>query len=203
LDSSLLFLKAQSDISFTNEYEPTAKSQSVLARPQNKLGIVYGRDAGLLNMLNLSIFIGIQTDVLVVDGGNRFDPHYVAYGIRRFTHWWEEVAERTHIVRAFTCYEVVKALQEVPHEPYPLLVIDMLATFYDENVNDGESLHLVNKCAKELKRILEYRPVVISLTPLPAEFESRKGLNEIIEKLSDGVFNEENIANPIYQASLF
>lgn len=198
----LPFLSSQSDISFLHQRLPIANPQSVLATDKKKLGLVHGRDAGLLNLLNLSIYIGIQTDVLVIDGGNRFDPHFVAYGIRRFTHLWEEVSERTHIVRAFTCYEVVKALQEVPGEPYPLLIIDMLATFYDENVNDTEYGHLVDKCVKELKRLLEYRPVVISLTPPPPDFEGRKDLNNIIAKLADCVFDEGPILNPIHQPAL-
>jgi len=204
LGSPLLpFPTSKSDISFLHQRLPISNLQSALAIDKKKLGLVYGRDAGLLNMLNLSIYIGIQSDIFVIDGGNRFDPHYVAYGIRRFTRWWEEVSERTHIVRAFTCYEVVKALQEVPDETHPLLLIDMLATFYDENVNDAECVHLVGKCIKELKRIIEHRPVLISLTPPPPDFESRKGLNKIVEKLSDCVFNEELNSNPIHQPALF
>ena len=156
----------------------------------NPVGLILAPDAGLGYLLNLAIYLGLQGGQLVIDGSNRFDLHYVAYGFRRFTPSWEQAARRTHIVRAFTCYEMVKALEQVPPEPQPLLVIDLLAAFYDEAVTDRQSVLLTQKALGQIKRIKTQRPAIISLSPPPADQPSRKGLNSLVREAVDAIYVE-------------
>lgn len=154
------------------------------------LGLIEAPDAGLGYMLNLAIYLGLQGSQLIIDGSNRFDLHYVAYGFRRFTPNWESAAERTEIVRAFTCYEMVKALEQVPPQPQPLLVIDMLSTFYDEAVTDQQSFRLVERVLSILEKGNMPRPAILTLSPPPEDQPKRKGLIALVREAVDVVYVE-------------
>ncbi len=161
------------------------------SRPKaTRFGLIEAPGAGLGYMLNLAIYLGLQGGQLIIDGSNRFDLHYVAYGFRRFTPEWERAAERTQIVRAFTCYEMVKALEQVPPQPQPLLVIDMLSTFFDEAVTDRQSFRLVEKALTILEKVKKHRPAILTLSPAPHDQPKRKGLIAQVREAVDVVYVE-------------
>jgi hypothetical protein len=49
--------------------------------------------------------------------------------------------------------------------PIPALALDLLATFYDENVTLVESQRLLQGCLGQLKRLSQQVPVIVSARP--------------------------------------
>ena len=60
-------------------------------------------------------------------------------------------------------------LKGTPAEPVPTLVLDLLSTFYDENVSTEESLRLLQECTAHLQRLNRMAPVAVSVRPGPPE----------------------------------
>src|SRR4030043_372356 len=61
--------------------------------------------------------------------------------------------------------ELAARLGERPPGPRPLLVIDLLATFYDESVNLNESRRLLAGCIPHLQRLSQIAPGVVRAKP--------------------------------------
>jgi hypothetical protein len=109
--------------------------------------------------------LALDGEVRALDGGNRFDAHQVARHIRRQTPALEPTLERVTIARAFTCYQMAALLAGQPPGASPLLVLNLLTTFHDENVPQAERLRLLGQCLADLKRLAGRAPVLVSAAP--------------------------------------
>ena len=67
--------------------------------------------------------------------------------------------------RAFTCYQMLALLEGTPalHQPY--LILDLLATFHDENVPVEEVSRLLDRCLTQVDRLRLEAPVIVTLAP--------------------------------------
>jgi hypothetical protein len=136
----------------------------------------------------------------VLDGGNHFNAYIVARSIRRFTADIDSALTRISLARAFTCYQMeallsdaaleVRHLPEQAHSPVTL-VFDLLATFYDENVNVIERQRLLALCRRYFKVISTRSPLLISLRPAqPTRPDQQSLLNEMLDFV-DNVWQAE------------
>jgi hypothetical protein len=131
----------------------------------NDLYLVVGPHAAQVQMLELAARLASQIALRVLDGGNRFNVYVVAQAIRRRTAEVPRALERIRVARAFTCYQMVTLLAGTPELDQPTLVLDLLATFYDENVRLGEAQRLLEECLLHLRRLSGGAPVVVSARP--------------------------------------
>src|SRR5512146_2960645 len=104
-----------------------------------QLAMVLGPHAAQAQMLDLAARLAVGGPVRVLDCGNRFNVYPVARAIRSRTGSLQAALQRIHLARAFTCYQVLALLEEAPDESTPTLVLDLLATFYDEDVKLPET----------------------------------------------------------------
>lgn len=135
----------------------------------------------------------------LLDGGNRLDVYKCSLAVGQAlggrTADLPAVLERIHLSRAFTCYQLVALLKDTPVEPVPTLVLDLLSTFYDENVSADESLRLLQECIAHLHRLTRLAPVAVSLRPGPPESRPEL-LNTMLEAASQIWTLEPNIPKP-------
>ncbi|MCI0521839.1 MAG: hypothetical protein L0Z70_16460 [Chloroflexi bacterium] len=101
-------------------------------------------------------------EVRVVDAGNCFRLYQTARHARRLGVDGLLALQRIHIARAFTCYQLLALLRGAAAQPSPLFVLDLLATFYDENVSLSERQRLLRACMAELRRLSRAAPVAAS-----------------------------------------
>lgn len=133
--------------------------------PGGEIGLLIGPRAGCEPMLELTAALALQGPVRILDGGNSFNVYRVARQIRRRTSRLTETLNRISVARAFTCYQVVTLFEETAVAPFPHLALDLLATFYDENISLAESCRLLQLVAVHLQRLRQHAPVIISLHP--------------------------------------
>jgi hypothetical protein len=116
--------------------------------------------------------------VRVLDGGNCFDTLALSRELRRQGPSLYSALKRVQIARAFTCYQLVTMLEEAPESALPTLVLDVLTTFRDEDLDHAERLRLLDQGLYHLHRLARHAPVLISarLTAEPA----------FLERLADG-----------------
>lgn len=134
-------------------------------------------------LLNLIAQLALQQPVCVVVAGNRFQAQTLARLIRRQTIYLEAVLARIQVVRPFTCYQTVALFEQLAPSPGPLVVLDLVQPFTDENISTQESYRLLYLTIKHLHRLRQVSPVIISLKPPPQP--DRTGLVTILQKTAD------------------
>jgi len=70
-----------------------------------------------------------------------------------------------HVARVFTCVQASVRLAQVPTQPTPLVVLDLLATFADENVAWRERARLLELCLADLQRLAQAAQVLVTARP--------------------------------------
>ncbi len=128
--------------------------------------------------------------VRVIDGGNHFDAYRLARALR-----WQgidpvPVLEGVAISRAFTCHQVSCSLAQEFSPAAPLIVLDLLATFQDENVPLHERQRLFQTCLLRLKSFAQGAPVLVTARTGQADF------SEALSRAADRVLHRDPPALP-------
>lgn len=145
-----------------------------------RLSLVVGEHAATQPMLELAARLAARGPLRVLDGGNRFNVYPVARSLRLLSADSAAALDRIQLARAFTCYQMLTLLGETPPVECPTLVLDFLATFYDENVPLQESARLLNLSLAELRRLSQGAPVVVSARRPPEVGSSRLPLLQVL-----------------------
>ncbi len=143
----------------------------------------------------------LRAPVHVLDGGNRFAAYQIMRLIRKRTIHMERAAERIHLQRAFTCYQMLSLLEETPSEKTPCILLDLLTTFYDENIPTYEARRVLENCLTHLERLALTRPVVLTLTH--ARHAERAEFTERILESTDHILRFEEPVSAVMQPTLF
>jgi len=137
-----------------------------------QLLLVIAPQAGGALMLDLIARLACRGPLRLLDGGNRFDVYRCNLAIARAlggqTAEVPAILDNVRLARAFTCYQMAALLRQTPPAPRPVLVLDMLSTFYDESVPAAESRRLLGECIRDLQRLNRLAPVAISACPKAA-----------------------------------
>lgn len=176
-----------------------------------QIGLVIGPRAERMTLLELSAQLALHGPVRVLDGGNSYNALYVSRYIRRHTVQLNETLNRITVARAFTCYQVVTLLAETATSagsvqavsPHPTLILDLLATFYDESVDVREAHRLLRDVVAQLHRLRRLAPVIVSLRPAPPHQPDRAGLSQPLERIADHLLIREPVETAVCQPSLF
>jgi hypothetical protein len=172
------------------------------------LWLVLAHHAARQPMLDLAARLALRGVLRVLDGGNSFNAYTVARNLGRLVGGGgdalESALKRIHVARAFTCYQMLTLLSETTAAPYPTLVLDLLATFYDENVQLYESQRLLEECTQHLLRLSRLAPVVVSaqVLRLRSPVQDRSILVELLEAAAHQVLYEESSPPAVLQLGL-
>ena len=154
------------------------------------------------DMLSLVSDLAIKGTLRVVDGGNLFNVLTLSRMIRRKTNNVVEVLNHIYISRAFTCFQMESMLHELQTCSGCVLVLDLLAAFYDENVDARQSRQLFANCVRHLKRQSSISPVLVSISPSPKAGE-RPFLTQMLLESANHVWQWEQKSNLQLQPMLW
>ena len=130
-------------------------------------------------MTILTARLAVNGRVRLVDAGNCFDGYGLARQLRQQTSSWQAALERVSVARAFTCYQVETLLTESVADSSPTLVLNLLDTFYDENVKLTERMRLLEVSLAELRRLCLTASVAVS-----ASLPTRDQPADLLERLA-------------------
>ncbi len=133
----------------------------------NQMIVICSPSAAREQIAALTAELALCGAVTVLDGGNRFPAYQIMRMLRRRTPNILPTANRIFLRRAFTCHQMLALLESTPSLPQPYLILDLLATFLDENVPTAEVSRLLDRCLAQLDRLRMEAPVILSLTPFP------------------------------------
>ncbi len=167
-----------------------------LSHHQPALVLIYEPPEPLLPVLiaHLSLHQGMW----VLDAGNCFPAYAIARHVRRLTPDLGAALARIQVRRAFTCYQVLAALEQFSVEAGALLVLDLLASFYDQSVPLGERQRLLVRSVAHLKRLSRQVPLGVIIFTRGGQPETRLWL-KIVERAADEVwrFSCQQPASPL------
>jgi hypothetical protein len=135
--------------------------------------------------------LALRAPLRVLDAGNCFPAYPVAREIRRRSAGLDTALERIQVARAFTCYQALALLEETPADSTPVLILNLLSTFYDESVRLAERKRLLTRCIQEIQRLRRQAPVGVIVSPRP-EQPDNADLLQILERAVDGVWRFED-----------
>jgi hypothetical protein len=146
--------------------------------------ITGGRGYTYQKMHALIVDLALDGPVKVLIGGNRYDHYRVNYALAAVTSCYEYVLDQhIRLSRAETCYQMVELLAQTRADPVPILVLDLLASFYDERAPERELDQLLFEAVLELRRLSRAAAVVVSAHPDP----DRPRLLEAVKKAAGRV----------------
>ena len=151
-------------------------------------------------MTLLTARLALTGRVRLVDAGNCFDGYGLARQLRQKTPLWQAALERVSVARAFTCYQVETLLTESVADTSPVLVLNLLDTFYDENVKLPERMRLLEVSLAQLRRLCRQASVAVS-TSQPAPNQPGE-LLEILSGAASQVWSFEE-PQPVEPLRLF
>jgi hypothetical protein len=152
----------------------------------------------------LTEFIAAQiiTGPLLVISGSEWLPAYELTRILRSqTLEVKEALNYLHTVRASTCFRLFDSLANIPSNGEPILVLDILHTFYDEDVPLRVRLFKLRECCRQLKRLALYRPVILMTQEMPVEDYEK--FIPALRSIADRVLTLEPNLEQIRQPALF
>ena len=143
-------------------------------------------------MLELIAKLSLMQRVTVLDCGNRSNMYSVAKLIRPHSSDPVRVMCNIRLSRAFTCYQVAAMLDAAAANPSrePLVVLDLLATFLDEDVKLKDAQRLLEHSLGFLAQLSASAPVVISARPIPPIAQPRAVLLEQLKNNVDVCWEE-------------
>lgn len=155
--TSLLLPHAPADLPI-----PAVEPSLLEAAQEPRLTLLWGARTPARPLLALATVLAARgRRVRLFDGGNRFDGYFVARLARRLGVHPGAALGRLRLSRAFTCFQLAELVENAPAEPEPLIVLDLLATFYDESVPLRESERLLETTLAHLRRLAAAGPVLV------------------------------------------
>ena len=115
--------------------------------------------------------------LIVLDCGRQYSVSVLAHA----TYGREEIADPLDIQRGFSCSETARLLQEIPAGKTPILILDLLSTFYDESIHiNTRKPHFISVLF-HLRRLSRGAGLAVIVPPPPASFEA----NFLFSRLAD------------------
>ncbi|GAP14328.1 hypothetical protein LARV_02095 [Longilinea arvoryzae] len=164
----------------------------------NQLYVVVGGRAATQRLLDLAARLALRGPLLLLDCGNSANPLPLVRELRRLTIDPVRALGNIQLARAFTCYQVKALLEQVAFFPaqQPLLIFDLLATFYDESVSDAEGRRLLEQSLHCIRHVRRSAPVLISVRQPPADFPEREAFVDLLCGFADQCWLEERVEPP-------
>ncbi len=116
-----------------------------------------------------------ERPLAVLDCGRQFDATVVARAARGRL----EVLERIQVQRAFTCFEAARLIELHASSPLPVLVLDLLSAFQDENVPFEQRRHLLAGTVQAFQALNRGAGLAVSVHPPPDTPEARWMLDQL------------------------
>lgn len=118
-----------------------------------------------------------HSPLIVLDCGRQYDVSIIAHA----AHGQEEVVDPIDIQRGFICSETARLIQEMPAGKTPILILDLLSTFYDESINiNTRKSHFISVLF-HLRRLSRGAGLAVIVSPPPPPFEA----NFLFTRLAD------------------
>ena len=131
----------------------------------------------------------LRGSLFIIVAGDWFVDHDdLRYSLFRYTNNFDEVLDqRLRLVRARTCFQLLDLLTETDYENQPVLILDPLHHFYNQDVDILTRDHVFEQCCQFTKRLSWSNPVAALVPKL--DIEDHKRYFPILAAVADEVIS--------------
>jgi hypothetical protein len=165
------------------------------------LALILTQDRARKSKTDLIANLILNGPLFIVSGDEWLPSFILPRIVRGQTTGIREIMNRLHSVRASTCYRLFDSLANIPSKGEPILVMDFLHTFYDDDIPLRTRLFRLRECCRELKRLAFYRPVIVMVQEM--EGENYEKFIPALSPIADKTFTLEPETELIKQPVLF
>ena len=131
-----------------------------LTRKQG-INLILTPDRAHTNKTELIAHLVLAGPLLVISGDEWLPAFTLPRLLRRQTTQVKALMDRLTTVRASTCYRLLNSLASTTPGNDPLLILEFLHTFYDDDIPLRTRLFKLRDCCRHLKRLSLHRPILI------------------------------------------
>jgi hypothetical protein len=118
------------------------------------------------------------------------DHDDLRYAVFKYTSAFDDVLDRLILSRPFTCLQLLDLLIEAGRQNRPVLILDFLHLFYDQDVDLSLRSTTLEQCCKYTKR-LSFSKSVVLLVPSLA-IEDYRRFFPLVASIADEIIESEN-----------
>ena len=97
------------------------------------------------------------------------DHDDLRYSVFRYTHAINETLDNMKLVRARTCFQLLDLLKNADQQNKPVLILDFLHHFYNEDVELFTRDEILEQCCQYTKRLSLSNPVAVLVPKFDTE----------------------------------
>lgn len=135
-----------------------------------------------------------DTFYLIAAGEWLPDHDDLRYSVYKYTSAFDEVLDRLILSRPFTCLQLLDSLVEAERQNRPVLILDFLHLFYDQDVDLALRSSTLEQCCQYTRRLSLSKPVVL-LVPSLAIDDYRRFF-PLVASIADEIIEFENPPSP-------
>jgi hypothetical protein len=154
-------------------------------------------------LLEATAQLALKDSVTILDGGNSFDGYGLARLLRSKTPDLQAALHNVLLSRIFSCYQMKTMLEAYDDTSRPLIVLDMLSTFLDENVRLETRKYLFSVCHTHLQRISRAAPVLVWVRKRSSPLADDSIFVEKLMQDAEKLWQLESPSSPAVQPALF
>jgi hypothetical protein len=125
---------------------------------------------------------------IIVAGDWFVDHDDLRYSLFRYTNNFDEVLDQhLRLVRARTCFQLLDLLTEADNQNQPVLILDPLHHFYNQDIDLKTRDHVFEQCCQFIKRLSLSNPVALLVPKL--DIEDHKRYFPILAAVADQVIS--------------
>jgi hypothetical protein len=137
-------------------------------------------------MTELMAGLALHGPFHVIPAGEWLPGYALTRSLRRRTRAVKQILAGVRVARPFTCYQLLDLLENARPEGEPLLILDFLHHFHNEDVELPVRQRVLEQCCRHLQRLSLFRPVVVFVQRLAVD--EYQGFLSIPMAMADEVF---------------
>ena len=193
-------------ILFSIHYDYAGKMNALLnlpihLHPSRRLTLVVAERYEHENITELIAALCLRGPLYVLAGSDWLPSYGLTRLIRHRTHEVRQTLNHTRMARAFTCYQLLDLIANIRPDDEPLLILDFLNTFQDDDIPLSVRLRVLRQCCGHLQRLAFRKPVVIFVQGLKTEND--EAFLSILQQSADEIRRIEGEPERVCQPALF
>lgn len=174
---------------------------AALISPSRRLVLVENAGEKRENITELIAALALRGPLYVVAGSDWLPGYSLTRLIRHRTREVKQTLQHVRMARAFTCYQLLDLVAGTRPDDEPLLLLDFLSTFYNDDIPLPVRFRLLRQCCGHLQRLAFRKAVALLIQELPVP--DYPAFHAILAQSADEVLRVEPGPEQVCQPELF
>ena len=193
-------------ILFSIHYDYAGRMNALLnlpvhLHPSRRLTLVVAERYERENITELIAALCMRGPLYVLAGSDWLPSYGLTRLIRHRTHEVKQTLKHVRMARAFTCYQLLDLIANIRPDDEPLLILDFLNTFQDDDIPLPVRFRVLRQCCGHLQRLAFRKPVIVFVQGLKTEND--EAFLSILAQNADEVLHIEGEPERVCQPALF